>query len=157
MDVPPRAICRDRCLERGTAGTIARDERPAAAEKLFGYYYAVQRLDTFRDRLSAALDGGTAPAFTMVLFGSMLRTHFETTGDTLNMTPHVDGPSKGDVVVVTDEPVIAALINGRITPQAAHERGLMRFYGSPGAVSDLTHWLDRSLQGAAANAIAAGD
>ena len=138
-------------------GTIARDERPAAAEKLFGYYYAVQRLGTFRDRLSAALDGGTAPAFTMVLFGSMLWTHFETTGDTLNMTPHVDGPSKGDVVVVTDEPVIAALINGRITPQAAHERGLMRFYGSPGAVSDLTHWLDRSLQGAAANAIAAGD
>ncbi len=138
-------------------GTISRDERTAAAEKLFGYYYAVHRLGVFRDRLSATLDGGAKRTFTIVLFGPMLWTHYEATDATLKITPHVDGPSKGDVVIVTDERVIAALVDRRFTPQAARELGLMRFYGSPEAVQDLTHWIDRSLQGAGPAGVAVGD
>ncbi len=59
------------------------------------------------------------------------------------MTPHVDGPANGDVVIVTDEFVVAALNEGQITPQAARKLGLMRIYGSPTAVQDVVSWLDR--------------
>ena len=123
----------------------------------YGYRKAVRELDAFRDGLSFSLGGRGAPAFSMVLIGPMLWTRFETTGTTLNMTPHVAGPSKGDVVIVTDEPVVAALIDGRITPQAARELGLIRFYGSPEAVQDVTSWLDRSSLRKSAKAAAVGD
>ena len=138
-------------------GTIARDDRPEALKKLLGYHIAVERLGVFRDRLSASLDAGAAPAFSVVLFGPMLWTHFEAAGAALNMTPHVDGPASEDVVIVTDEPVIVALIGARITPQAARELGLMRFYGSPDTVRDVTRWLDRLSPGAGGRAVAIGD
>jgi hypothetical protein len=138
-------------------GTIARDERPEALKKLLGYHVAVERLGAFRDRLAASLDGGAVPAFSMVLFSPMLWTHYEVSGATLNMTPHVGGPSQGDVVIVTDEPVMVALIAGRVTPQTARELGLMRFYGSPEAVRDITNWLDRSLSGPGAKSVTGED
>jgi hypothetical protein len=125
-------------------GTIARDKRSEAAADPSGYASTVRRLSVFRDRLAATFDGGATPTFAMVLFGSMLWTRFEATGATLNMTPHVAGPLKGDVVIVTDEPVVSALIDGRVSPQAARELSLMRFYGSPEAVQDVMRWLDRS-------------
>lgn len=138
-------------------GIIGRDEQPAAVRALLGYHKAVRMLGTFRDRLSAVVDGGAAPAFSMVLIGPMLWTHYELTGATLSMTPHVDGPANGDVVVVTDEPVVAALNEGRVTPQAARKLGLMRIYGSAGAVQDVTSWLDRASQRESARAAAVGD
>jgi hypothetical protein len=127
-------------------GLIGRSEPPAAAQRLVGYHKVMGRLGAFRDRLSAVTDGGAVPAFSMVLIGPMLWTRYEPTGTALNMTPHADGPSDRDVVIVTDEPVVAALIEGRVTPQAARELGLMRFYGSPEAVQVVTTWLDRLSQ-----------
>jgi len=122
-----------------------------------GYRKAVRELDAFRNGLSVAVGGRGSPVFSMVLIGPMLWTRFETTGSTLNMTPHVAGPSKGDVVIVTDEPVVAALIDGQVTPQAARELGLVRFYGSPDAVQEVTSWLDRSSLRKSAKAAAVGD
>jgi hypothetical protein len=124
-------------------GIIARDERPAAIKALLGYQKAVQRLGVFRDRLSVALDGGTAPVVSMVLIETMLWVRYKPARTTLDMIPHADGPTNGDVVIVTDEQVVAALNEGRVTPQAARELGLLRLYGSSGAVEDVTAWLDR--------------
>jgi hypothetical protein len=124
-------------------GVIGRDERPAAIKTLLGYHKAVQRLGVFRDSLSAAVDGGSMPAISIVFIEPMLWTRYELAGVTLNMTPHVDGPANGDVVIVTDEFVVAALNEGQITPQAARKLGLMRIYGSPTAVQDVVSWLDR--------------
>jgi hypothetical protein len=136
---------------------IGRDERPAAIKALFGYHKAVERLGVFRDSLSAAADGGPAPAFSVVFIEPMLWTHYELTGVTLSMTPHVDGPANGDVVVVTDEPVVAALNEGQITPQAARQLDLMRIYGPPAAVQDMASWLDRRSPRANAKAAAVED
>ena len=137
-------------------GVIPRNESPPSSKALLGYGYrkAVRELDAFRDGLSIAVGGLEAPAFSVVLIGPMLWARFETTGTILAMTPHVAGPLKVDVVVVTDEPVIAAMDDGQITAQAARELGLMRFYGSPQAVQDVTSWLDRSSQQKNAKAVA---
>ena len=124
-------------------GLIARNELPAGAQPLLGYHHAVRRLGAFRDRLSAAIAGGEASPFSVVLIGPMLWTNYRPIGAALDMTPHAKGPLSGDVVIVTDLPVIAALAQGRVTAQQARELGLMRLYGSAAAVRDVISWLDR--------------
>ena len=135
-------------------GGLGRDREPAPIKALLGYHQALHRLGAFRDRLSAAVDGRAVPAFSIVLIGPMLWTHYELAGATLSMKPHVDGPASGDVVIVTEEPVIAALNEGRIAPQAARELGLIRFYGPPVAVQEMASTLDRMSQGTGATAAA---
>ena len=68
-------------------GTLGRDDQSAAVKALLGYHKAVQRLGAFRDRLSAVVDAGAAPTFSMVLIGPMLWTRYEMAGATLGMTP----------------------------------------------------------------------
>jgi hypothetical protein len=134
-------------------GLISRDEQPVPVKSLFGYSKATVRLGALRDRLSAVMDRGQAPpAFSMVLIGPVLWTRYEPTGNALNMISHADGPSNGDVVIVTDEPVVAALIEGRVTPQLARQTGLVRLYGSLDAVQDVMSWLDRLSQQVTAKA-----
>lgn len=125
---------------------ISRDDRPAAVKALLGYQQAVAKLGLLRDRLAAPSDKGEKPAFAIMLIGPALWTRFEPKGEGLAMTPHVGGPAPGDVVVVTDEPVIAALVDGRLTAAAAGELGLVRYYGATEAVSAAQAWLDRSTQ-----------
>lgn len=131
-------------------GVIPRSEQPAdgneqpdAIKALVAYRDTLGRLGVLRDRMSAALQGRTAPAFSMVLIGPMLWVRFEQTGATLDMAAHASSPSNGDVVIVTDEPVVAALVDGRISLQEAREHGLIRFYGEQGSTRDVAFLLDR--------------
>ena len=123
-------------------GVIARDEMSPAARMLMGFQKAVGRLKALRDRMALSPGAGEGPAFALVLIGPMLWTRFERAEEGLVMTTHVEGPKVGDVVVVTDEPVIAALADGGLTPQAAREGGLLRIYGSEASAARLTAWLD---------------
>jgi hypothetical protein len=129
-------------------GLIDPVKQPAAFAGPTGAGHATHGLRLWRERLAGSTEGGATPTFTIVLFGSMLWTRFEATGAetgaAIEMTPHVAGPTPGDVVIVTDEPVIAALLDQRVTPQAARELGLLRLYGPAQAVQDMAAWLDRS-------------
>lgn len=124
-------------------GIISRDQTPTVAKALVGYQKATETLAAFRDGLAAALDGNDVPALAMVLLGPMLWTRFERRGLAVEMATHAVGPAAGDAVVVTDEPVIAALVAGRLTPRVAREMGLLRLYGPAASVAQLTSWLDR--------------
>ena len=123
-------------------GIIAREE-PQAARALLGYQRAETLLGVFRERLAGALDGNAAPTFSMVFIGPMLWSRYETASGAVSMAAHLDGPAHDDVVIVSDETVIAGLLDGRITPAAARDLGLMRLYGTPEGVQGLTSWLDR--------------
>ena len=59
------------------------------------------------------------------------------------MVTHVDGAQTSDIVIVTDEPVVAALVAGRITPLAARQQGLLRLYGPVDGQTRIADWLDR--------------
>jgi len=131
-------------------GAIPRDEQPAAADPqsatiraMFRLRETVVRLGALRDRIGTALEGRSVPSFSMVLIGPMLWTRFEPAGATLEMAAHAAGPASDDVVIVTDEPVVAALLDGRMPPREARELGLMRFYGAEGRVKDVASVLDR--------------
>jgi hypothetical protein len=101
------------------------------------------KLAAVRNSLAATVDAKSAPNVSIVLLGPMLWTRFVSEGSSLSMTVHSAGPAKDDVVIVTDEPVIAALLDGRMTPHVARDRGLLRLYGPAEAVEHATKWLDR--------------
>ncbi|RDJ27250.1 hypothetical protein DWF00_09705 [Bosea caraganae] len=124
-------------------GTILRDERPEAARALLGYRKAAADLARLRDRLVVAMDGESMPSFSILLIGPMLWTRFAPAQGGVSMVTHVDGPQTSDTVVVTDEPVVAALASGWITPLAARQKGLLRLYGPLEGQGRISARLDR--------------
>jgi hypothetical protein len=121
---------------------IERDNRPPAVKALLGYRGAVGKLETLRTRLERGLTASEIPAFSLMLVGPVLWSRYAQSDDVLTMVSHLQGPESGDLVVVTDEPVIAALNDGRLTLKDAGELGLIRYYGPAERVQALTLWLD---------------
>jgi hypothetical protein len=109
-------------------------------EAMRRYRDAVAGLDALRERMTP-MDG--TPRFAVVLIGSMLWARFEPSHGQVAMTPHATGPRPDDVVVVTDAPVVRALLDGTLTPAEAQARGLVRLYGPPRPRAGVASLLDR--------------
>jgi hypothetical protein len=125
-------------------GVIDREVPASGNPPAFVSYQRTEaKLTALRNSLAKTIDTRSAPAMSVVLLGPVLWTRFVSEGTRLVMTAHSAGPAKNDVVIVTDEPVVAALLDGRITPRVARERGLLRLYGPAEAVEHATNWLDR--------------
>lgn len=81
--------------------------------------------------LGAALGSTTGepdrPGISVVLQESLLWTRYPADG---SFEFHVDGPQEGDLVIVTDEPVVLEIEAGRLTVARAVEAGYLRLYGS---------------------------
>ena len=104
------------------------------------------RLDALRAALDAAAAGRLPPAFAVVLIGPMLWTRFEADDGGVRMASHSQGPAPDDVVVVTDAPVLVALVDGSLTFRSAHARGLAKLYGSHDAVERVAAILDHAAR-----------
>ena len=111
-------------------------ERAPAAKSLFAYQTATSRLSALRGRLSG---DGAIPGFSVLLIGPMLWSRFRAENTGLAVIHHLERAGADDVVIITDEYVIAALVAGRLTASTAAERGLLRFYGRPGDVRHLAN------------------
>jgi hypothetical protein len=103
------------------------------------------RLDEWRGRVQTSLDGQPMPAFAMVLIGPMLWTRFEGSEGSVAMVQHATGPAPDDVVIVTDEAVLAALTEGTLTAQQSRTIGLVRAYGASEDLARLSTLLDRTF------------
>jgi len=125
-------IDRWRGLDEPTSPNERRDER-ARIEASLGQ---------LRARLAAATPAG-APALSIVLVEPMLWSRLVPKGARLGLAVHVGGPARGDVVAVTDEPVIASLNEGRLTAGDALALDLVRLYGRPVQVESVRAWLER--------------
>ena len=123
------------------AGILERDTVLAGNRALLGFRRASDALSTVARDLDA--EARPLPAFTLVMIGPVLWTRFAAAGGGIIATPHVQGPSPGDVVVVSDEPVILALASGRIGGSLALDQGLIRIYGEPAKVATLDTALRR--------------
>jgi hypothetical protein len=117
------------------AGLLARDTSLPGNRALLGFRRATDALASVAGYLDA--DASPVPAFTLVMIGPVLWTRFADDGQGLKTTPHVNGPAAGDIVVVTDEPVVLALTAGRIGGAEALDRGLIRIYGKAAGVAAL--------------------
>lgn len=107
---------------------------------------AQSRLDELRTRVHITLAGQPMPAFAVVLIGPMLWTRFERTEGTVDMVPHVTGPARDDVVIVTDDAVMVALAEGRMTTREARAQGLVKAYGTSENVDRVSALLDRAFE-----------
>jgi hypothetical protein len=125
-----------------SAGLLEREGASAANRALLGFRRASDALSAVAKKLDA--QDGELPAFTLVMIGPVLWTRFADEGSGLAATPHVDGPSAGDVVMVSDEPVIIAMARGQMDGGLALEWGLIRLYGSPDKVAALEAALRRT-------------
>jgi hypothetical protein len=103
------------------------------------------RLEQLRERAHAALAGEPMPAFAVVLIGPMLWTRFEVSAGNVTMVQHATGPAPDDVVLVTDEVVVAALADGTITTEAARVQGLVKAYGASEELGRVSALLDRAF------------
>lgn len=101
-------------------------------------------LGELRHRVDAAVAGQPMPAFAMLMIGPMLWARFESLAGGVNLVSHATGPVGDDVVIVTDEAVVAALAEGRITAREARAQGLVRAYGTRESVERVSALLDRS-------------
>ncbi len=110
-------------------GSIARDDRPAAVRALSGFGKAVADLTTLRNWLDAARAQKPAPGLSILLIGPMLWSR---------IVPTADGLS-----IVTDAPVVAAIVSGRISAQTAMQKGLLRLYGPVDGQVSAADWLGR--------------
>lgn len=103
----------------------------------FAFLRAASLMKQFGARLSEAKLSETGAAIAVVLIPQVMWTRFETDSDDLDVKVHATGPVGGDVVVVTNDKVVRALVNGSLDAATAEARGLLRFYGGQEQIPNI--------------------
>ena len=93
-----------------------------------------------RGRLASA-STGPAPSLAIVLLEPMMWSRIATAEGAPKLMLHVDGPASGDVVAVTEEVVLVAINENKISAGDALSLGLVRLYGDDGDVASARAWL----------------
>lgn len=124
-------------------GVIAKSRPPDQRMRslLGGYAQAARVLRRFGENISAVQTESPQPSISLVLLSPVLWTRYAATENGYTTEIHAKGASAGDVVLVTDEPVVEALVEGRLTADAAEKRGLIRFYGTQPDIATIRSFL----------------
>lgn len=77
--------------------------------------------------------------FSLVLVETVLWSQFTLSGTQNKVDVDTDGPIVGDLVVVTDEPVLYAMVEGSLALSTAVKSGLVKLYGQP---EQVNHFLE---------------
>ncbi|MBY3088410.1 hypothetical protein HFO63_28090 [Rhizobium laguerreae] len=107
-----------------------RPEQPA--KDIFGNAFrrAAMSMTGLGERMSAAAPADAkGPSFSVVLIPAVMWTTYTPAAGGYSVEAHADGPAKDDIVIVTDEKVVRALVGGLLDPAAAETYGLLRLYG----------------------------
>jgi hypothetical protein len=112
-------------------------ERLAATGKtrelldLRAYQEAQKSLMALGTGLAEMAPDGESAHFSMVLVETCLWTQFNVSGESESVEIDAIGPADGPVVVVTGEPVLHTMRNGKLTLSKAIEVGVAKLYGEP--------------------------
>jgi len=90
-------------------------------------------LRRLESRLNASLPGNeadTTTAFSLVLVGPGLWSHYHPTPEGIRAEYHTDGPLAGKAVILTHHAVLRALLKGDLGTAQAAELGLIAYSGS---------------------------
>ena len=90
----------------------------------------------------AASPAMARPNVTVVLLGPMLWSRYQPDDGGVRLAAHVDGPGQGDVVLVTEAPVVKALLEERLSVRGALDSGLLRVYGKSEDAEAALLWLE---------------
>lgn len=137
------------------AGLLEEPAATAAMQGQAGYWAAVRRLDRLQALLAASPAAQTLAATSMIFVDSSLWSRFTPATGGVALEVHTAGPAADDLVLVTGEGVLAAVLEGRLTAAVALERGLILLEGEPAAVAALSVVLQQALADPGAAAVAA--
>jgi hypothetical protein len=125
------------------AGVIEPATDPAVAGRA-GYWRAVGHLTTLQRALSSAR-AESRISVSVLFIDSGLWARLTSAPNGFAMDVHTDGAKDGDLVVVTGEPVLAAILDNRLSVAAALERGVMALDGE--AADLMRGWIAKALEG----------
>ena len=111
------------------AGVIEPAADPAVAGRA-GYWRAVGHLTALQRALSSAPTERPMPV-SVLFIDSGLWSRLTPAMNGFAMDVHTDGAKESDVVVVTSEPVLTAILDKRLPVADALERGLLTVEGDP--------------------------
>jgi hypothetical protein len=102
-----------------------------------GYWRAAAHVQELQRRLADVETRGAAPSFAVLFIESQLWSRLKPTATGFDLELHAAGAEPQDVVIVTNETVLASLLDGSLSAQAALDRGLAAVDGEPSAVAAL--------------------
>ncbi len=100
--------------------------RTIQSRSAFAYQAALARLGTLQSRLAASPEESD---FSLLFVTTDLWTHYRVGG----VLPHAQGPIPGRPVVMTDDAVLDAVLEGTLGVGEAFDRGLIAVTGDGGA------------------------
>jgi hypothetical protein len=101
------------------------------------FYRAAAAVKKLGASLARSLPAESCMAISVVLIPQVMWTRFEVGPEGLTVQSHAEGPRADDLVIITEEKVVRALVDGKIEPETAEKRGLLRFYGDPEKIANL--------------------
>lgn len=133
---------RDGALERDPLRS--RDNLTSDARNRLAYLHALLQLRQLQTKLAAPQQEPQRLSVAVLLLGPMLWSRYSVDGKEVTLATHVEGPDEGDLVVVTEAPVIRALARNRLSVHQAIELGVIRFYGDSVTSQAAVQWIARS-------------
>jgi hypothetical protein len=113
-------------------------------------------LEQLRERLAVDRDAEPPlPPIALVLVESRLWARYRLHDGKVSLAPHVAGPTAGDVVVLTGEPVLKGLLDGSLSVESAIAEGILVVSGSSNSGAPAEEALRRAFDGAASSHSAA--
>jgi hypothetical protein len=107
-------------------------------------------LEQLRQRLAVGGDvEPPLPPVALVLVEARLWARYSMDYGKLSLASHVPGPVADDVVVLTGEPVLKALLDGSISAERALAEGILAVSGSSNSGARVEEALRRALDGSA--------
>ena len=104
-------------------------------------------LRQFAARLAEPGSATAPPSLAVVLLGPVMWSRIEAERGAVKSLLHVEGPERGDVVVVTDIAVVEAIAAGSLTFEEALSLGVMRLYGPAADAAAVRGWLTDRARG----------
>ena len=104
---------------------------------LFAFLRANAAMKSFGAKLADPRVAASGRIVSVVLIPQVLWTRFKIGPEGVAMQGHAEGPEEGDLVIVTEEKVVRALLDGKLDAATAEEKGLVRFYGDAADIANV--------------------
>jgi hypothetical protein len=136
----PVAVALRSAADRGVIDASAL-EAPSKGVDL--YADTVHRLQELRKILAASPAAAELPlSFSLGYVESQLWTRFSKSDGEIDVAVHTDGPTAGEAVVLTGEPVLTKVLTGRLTVEHALADGTILIDGNENAKTGIRHALE---------------
>ena len=123
-------------------GVIDAAALEAPSKRAALYNESVHRLQTFGKLLAASPTAVNLPAnFSLGYVESQLWTRYIQSDGKIRVDVHTDGPTEGEAVVLTGEPVLTEILAGRLSVDRALADGMVLILGDESEKTAIRHAL----------------